>query len=423
MIKTLIFAALYIGAVHYGYVSYINPTFEYAAYYYLPFSTAALWSSYFLAWLPVLAYRPCAVPTQAFAALIYIASYIPIQLSLLYSVDRDYDELIWIQIMLAVSMICIFIFSQVTRRPVLVAPDFKKLDFVIGVLTALSLALVIIDNIGHMRFVSFQDVYDVRRDAANVSQSAISAYLISWLSYCFISYWYARGLIYKKWSFVLIGFAASIALYMATGAKAAILLLPITIGLNWVWGRGKNFLFSMLMLLTIGIFGILLFLPDEGVSMWIKSIALVRILGTAGWTASKYFEYFDTYGHTFYSHIGPINWITGMYPYGELGLGQVVGLEYVGSSEANFNAGFWASDGFAALGPIGILVVTPFIIGVMWIINKATFHLDPRFTILWMGGFFIAMLNVPLTTALLSGGGLVMIILAKSFTRNPARKL
>lgn len=416
---TAVYAIPYILCVHFAYVAYIHPTFEYAHYIYLPPQPAALLATYVLAWLPIVAYRPSIAPAQAAVALIYTLSYVPIQLSLLFSVEMAYSRLAGIQVMLAISMMVLFALAntgrQLARQRV---SRFANLDYIIGALASMSVVLLLVSNAGHMRLVSFEDVYDLRFDAAAVEQSPAADYLISWLSYCFVSYLYARGLVHKKWIYLAAGFAASFLIYAATGAKSAILLLPITLVLSWLFKSGRDFLPLLLRTMVVTIIAGAVLLPDEGLGKWIKSIVFVRILGTSGWAASKYLEHFGAEGLTYYTHIGPINALTGAYPYGNLSLGQIIGLEYSGSAEANFNASFWASDGFAALGPVGVLVITPVIAGVLYLVNRSTSYLDSRFVVLWMGGFFIALLNVPLSTALLSGGGLIVCLLAWGLTRS-----
>lgn len=422
-IRTAVYAILYILCVHFAYVSYIHPTFEYAHYIYLPPRPAALCATYLLAWLPIVAYRPSIAPAQAAVALIYTLSYIPIQLSLLFSVEMVYTRLAVIQVMLAISMVVLFAIANAGRKLACqTVSQFAHLDHVIVTFAMISVALLLISNAQHMRLVSFEEVYDLRFESGAVAQSPVSAYLISWLSYCFISYLYARGLVHRKWAYLAAGFTASFLLYAATGAKAAILLLPVTIGLSWLWKSGRDFLPRLLGAMVIATVLLVATLPDVGLGMWIKSIVLVRILGTAGWTASKYLEHFSTEGLTYYTHIGPINALTGGYPFGELSLGQMIGLAYSGSAEANFNGSFWASDGFAALGPVGVLVITPVVGCVLYLLNRSTTRLAPRFAVLWMGGFFIALLNVPLSTALLSGGGLIIFLLADVLTYSVPRR-
>jgi hypothetical protein len=409
-LRTYSYTSAYILAVHYGYVTYIHPTFEYAHYKYLSFSTVALFSTYFLTWLPVVVYRTSAKPAQAAAALIYALSYVPIQLSLLFSVERSYDQLFWVQAMLALSMTVLFLVAKGKsgqRRP---RPfQFRSMDRVVVPVTLIAVSLMVAVNRDHMRMLSFADVYDQRFEAAAAARrSVFSDYLTSWLIYCFISYLFARGLVHRKWSLLLLGLACAILIYMSEGHKSAILLLPITVGMFWLWGSGRYFLSRLLSVLT-GLIAVVSFVvPDQGLGLWVKSILLVRVVGSGGWLASKYLEYFTPDRLTYYSHIRPINKFTGNYPFGDLSLGQVIGLEYSGTIEANHNASFWASDGFAAAGPVGVLIITPVVAGLLYAMNRIMAHLDTRFVVLWMCGFFVAFLNVPLSTALLSGGGLII---------------
>ncbi|WP_374407605.1 hypothetical protein [Hydrogenophaga sp.] len=412
MLRTLCYSLLYILSFHYVYVAYINPTFEYAHYTYLTFSNTALICTYLIALAPILAYKPTSEPAQAIAAMIYALSYVPTQLSLLFTINIDYFELLQVQILLALSMSILFYIARagVQQRPFFI--QFEFMDRLVTFATIISLIALIATNIDHMRIVSFEDVYDLRFEAAAASTSTIVGYMISWLSYCFLPYLYARGIIEKKWTYILIGLLCSILLYMATGSKASILLLPIIIGLSWLWGSGENFLPKLLFTMALTFAALIHLIPDDGLGMWSKSIIFVRVVGSSGWVASKYYEFFNAEGLTYYSHIGIINSLTNSYSYGDLSLGQVIGLEYSGSSEANFNASFWASDGFAALGPLGVLVITPFLAGLLYSINIVMGKFDSKLSTIWLTGFYIALLNVPLSTALFSGGGLLILLQA-----------
>jgi hypothetical protein len=185
----------------------------------------------------------------------------------------------------------------------------------------------------------------------------------------------------------------------------------IIYALHLLFGSGRNFLIRLMTAFTVAVIVVTLFLPDDGFFVWAKSILLVRILGTSGWTMSTYYDYFTTNGLTFYTHIGPINTFTNAYPYGEYSLGQVIGLYYSGSSDANFNANFWASDAFAALGIAGVPVITIVLCTVFFTINRAAKNHSTQFVFLWLAGFWLALLNLPLSVALLSGGGLITLAL------------
>ncbi len=410
------YALAYILAVHFAYVGYIHPTFAYAFYRYLPFSTVGLFSTYFLTWLPVAVYRSSDKPAQAAVALIYALLYVPIQLSLLFQVERNYGRLFWVQVMLAASMMVLFLVAKGgKRRHKPVSPRFWVMDLAVVAVSLVTVFWMLEVNREHMRLTSFANVYDLRLEAAAAAagRSRLHDYLTSWLIYCFISYLLARGLVHRKWLLFGLGAAFAILEYMAVGHKTTILLLPLTLGLAWLWRSGQHFLSRLLLGAAVLMTGMTLAFPDTGVAGWAKSIVLIRLVGSSGWLLSKYLEYFPDAGLTYYSHVTPINALTGAYPYGNLSLGQMIGLEYSGTIEANHNASFWASDGIAALGPIGILVVTPMVAALLYAINRFMAALDPKFVILWMCGFFMALLNVPLSTALLSGGGLI--IFAQAF--------
>lgn len=405
--------ALVYGAIfHYAYLIYIHPTFEYAHYSYIERDVFQYLVTYFLIAAPVAMYRVSSAPATYGAALIYVLCYVPAQLVLLFTLDRAIGELILIQVALAVSMGVLLAASTLGYfcRSSL-EPKEGRLSFMLGVLTVFSMSLLIINYHQYMRIVSFEDVYELRAESNQIAQSGFEGYLLSWLSYCFLPFYLARGILRGAIGDVGIGLLGCVLIYMATGAKAAILMPFVVYALHKMIGSERNFLLRLMLAVMIAVFVAVALLPDEGALMWGKSILLSRILGTGGWTISKYYEYFSTNGFTFYTHIGPINALTDAYPYGEYQLGQVIGLHYSGSAEANFNANFWASDGFAALGIWGVPVVTMCLAGVFYVINRVASGHSARFVVLWLSGFWLAMLNIPLTTALLSGGGGLTLLL------------
>ena len=94
---------------------------------------------------------------------------------------------------------------------------------------------------------------------------------------------------------------------------------------------------------------------------------------------AAYYEYFTGHALTFYTHIGPISAIFDAYPYGNNSLGQEIARHYFSANEANFNAGFWASDGFAALGIAGVPVVTFFVAVFMRVLDRVAVSHPKRF--------------------------------------------
>lgn len=417
MHKLLLAALAYAAVYHYGYVAYINPIFEYAHYTYQAPSIGRLVVTYVLTVAPVIARPASRAPATFGVALVYALCYVPGEMTLLFTWERSAAELFAVQALLAASMALLLWGSRFGVRRGAPLRTAHRLGPVVGALALASLVLLVATHHQHMRLVSFADVYDLRFDTNEIETGVVGAYLLSWLSYCLLPYYFTRGILLRRPIDIGFGAFGCLLIYASTGSKAAILMPAIVFGLHLLIGSGREFLLRLLLLLAAAIALIVQFLPDDGPLLWIKSILLVRMLGSSGWATSVYYDYFTTNGHTFYSHIGPVNALTQSYPYGELSLGQVIGVQYSGSEQANFNANFWASDAFAALGLAGVPVVTVVLIGVFWAINRVASGFSTRFVVLWLTGFWLAMLNVPLTTALLSGGGALTLTLLWSVRR------
>lgn len=404
--------ALVYGAVfHYAYVAFINPAFEYANYLYLAPSALGLLYTYLLVCAPVVAYRSSSAPAAYGAALIFALCYVPAQLILLFNWERSSGELILVQAFLAASMAILLQASGLGCKATAPIRSDRHLAPILGVLTVVSMLVLVASYHEYMRLVSFEDVYDLRFAANENERSGLVNYLISWLSYCFLPFYFARGVLRRNFADIAIGLLGCVLIYAATGSKAAILMPAVILILNRLIGSGKDFLLRLVTVLTISIFLVTELLPDDGILFWVKSILLLRVLGTGGWNMTVYYDYFSTNGYTFYTHIGPINALIGGYPYGAYSLGQLIGLQYSGSEQANFNANFWASDGFAALGVLGVPVVTAALCAVFFAINRIASGFSTRFVVLWLVGFWLAMLNLPLSTAVLSGGGAMTLLL------------
>jgi len=413
----LLCATLIYGvAFQYAYITYINPSFEYAHYLYFRPSLTSLLLTYLLLAAPIIAYQARAsrlAPSAYGAALIFSICYVPAQLILLFNWQRSNGELVLVQVSIAASMAILLRASVLGVSSAKVAPfrAYRRLSVTIGVLTLVSVVVFILNYHQHMRLVSFEDVYDLRSESAQINKGAFVNYLTTWLSYTFLPFYFARGVLRKNFMDISLALLVNVLIYAATGSKAAILMGFIIYALHLLFGSGRNFLLRLLTTLSVVVVLTVSLLPDDGLLRWVKSIFLVRVLGTSGWTMSTYYDYFTTNGFTFYTHIGPINALTDAYPYGEYSLGQVIGLHYSGSAEANFNANFWASDAFAALGIAGVPVVTVVLCVVFFLINRSSKGYSTQFVVLWLSGFWLALLNLPLSVALLSGGGLLTMLL------------
>ena len=421
-------AFIFVGLYHWIYSTYVNPIFEYAHYEYYSHAIGLYVLSYLFAVAPVFFSTNRKNPATYGAALLYVFCYAPAQMTILFMWARSEISLIFLQASLAASMSAFFYISKY-KVSLGLSKNFNssnnkgeltfKAKKVIFILTLLFTISLILGNWSHMRLVGFDDVYDLRFDARDAEIGGVSGYFILWLTTFIIPYYAANGVFEKrKWQLCVAALLGLIS-YMANGAKISLLMPYAIMIISLMYMARGNFL-SRLLLYCVAVLFMLVLIDSPGLDL-VKSLLIMRTLSTGGWTMITYYEFFTNNGFTYYSHVRIIDAIFGLYQYGDYSLGQLIGMEYSGSSDANFNANFWASDGIAALGTIGIIPVTIFLMMVMLMINAAGDHCDKRLLAIWLTGFWMALLNSPLTTSLFSGGAILILMLVWYSGRSSSR--
>ncbi|AWY01067.1 hypothetical protein A8139_20910 [Marinomonas primoryensis] len=416
-VNTLVFkrffsVGLYAVLFHYGYVEFSFHTFEYAGYKYFDGSFFEYVTTYFFALLPSLFIRSYKRISYFGIVLIYIVIYVPAQLTIQFNLAEKLSDKFMLQFCLCLSFMIIFTLSKVNS--VNLHQRDKKIDdnfvYLIFVFNLIVIMFLIYKYHGHMRLVGFEDVYDLRFDTNSIKIPLLVSYFQMWMTYLFIPLFVAIGIQKKNYAYIFFAFSISILIYLIQGSKLAILMLLTVYALLYAYDRKGDFLINLS--LCISAFIVFIFLiPNFGVIFWIKSLLFVRTLGTPGWMIVHYYEYFTENGYSYYGHINIINYIFSNYPYGDLALGQLIGLEYSGTIDANFNANFWASDGIAALGLPGLFLISIVLGAFFRILDNVSNGFDLRITFISMIGFWQALLNIPLMTALLSGGGILLVFI------------
>ncbi|CNI49939.1 Uncharacterised protein [Yersinia intermedia] len=412
-IKLIFITLFFLLSYHLSYVYYIYPNFSYADYGYHPSGIIIIVLAYICSIYPLLFYKPVMTPANYGLSLVYTFCFAPALLTLSFQWNKDFYSLVIILIMFSISMSLLFntVFGDrwsCRHNSKDLKSNLSKLY--IYILTIISVIFLLYDNFHHMRFVSFYDVYALRFESRDATSSIFSGYMVMWLSICFIPYYATVGILNRNLKFIGISILLALLVYMANGSKSALLLPFVIFFVAFIISlKRADFLIVIITLMTFAIL-ILLCLDMPGLEMT-KAIFFMRTLATSGWTLTTYYDYFSEHGYTYFSHIGIVNYFTGLYPYGEYSLGQMIGLEYSGSSDANFNANFWATDGFAAFGIIGVIPATLFMMLIVSMIDRIAANYNSTFVALWLTGFWITITNAPMSTSLLSGGGLLVLFL------------
>ncbi len=280
----------------------------------------------------------------------------------------------------------------------------KKNNFMLifGIIVSLILVGYFRNNIA---FVSFEEVYDHR--ATVTFDSPIIGYLMLWNTYFIGPIIIIQGLTWKKWGHVAIGLLSIIIFYGINASKIALFIPLLIIFCFYVLRSKANVFNSLTICFVVLMYGCLL-LPDT--MLFFKATVLMRTFGITGLLTDQYDKFFQVNPYTYFSHINFVNFITNDYPYGNLPLGKVVSKFFDSNSETNSNANFWAMDGYASFGSLGVLFISLVFGWILriwkWLINENNIN----YMVLMMVPFSFILLNVSLFTAILSGGYLFMLI-------------
>lgn len=414
----LIVAISYVIAFYIAYVYFLNFHFSYLGYDILPGRDQKDFSlilTFILSILPMLLYRGVIGISSFLCIFIYFLLYVPIIITYHFSIDGSKLYIFYQQSLFVLGMTLLFVADRIQLRNAFSLKVDKNLFPVILVVTILCTLYLMILYRKNLRIVSFSDVYDLRSENSKLGGDVITGYLSAWLVNVFIPLNFGYALFSKKWTYYLIGTFSCVIVYMATGAKTAV-VFPIAsylvyklftkVNLKYAFFNFGLFLSSVTAILTIMEFNI------------ISSLLLMRTIGNGGDLTRHYHDFFLTHPHTYFSHVNIINALTQMYPYDDT-LGVTIGAYYWG--ETNVNANFWATDGYAAVGSFGVLLASLIMFFVFLIFNNISKSYNKVFLIVVLIPYLTMFLNASIFQSLLTGGA-IFTFLFLSFSSNKKNK-
>ncbi|WP_227097004.1 O-antigen polymerase [Bacteroides salyersiae] len=339
----------------------------------------------------------------------------------------DFQLAIKYQLVFLLGMTLFFLSDIDSGKVVILKKNYIPIKFYLWV-GIIMLFFVVIYYGSSLRLVSFSKIYELRVDnyEAKLSRFPLIGYFILWISNFFRPLFLSIGLVYKKKEFVLIGVLMAILIYMATATKGTLFSPLFAFGLYWCLKYiGFKYLFPLIVfffLLVVSLFKLTEHSESSMSSVFfvVSAILLMRSLGISALLNTAYIDFFETTKlHTYYTHINVINRIFGGYPFGEDALGKAVWGGYSGESvddAMNANANFLATDGVAAMGIWGVLLVSILFYFLLKYLNKVSKSHNTDFVFILCLGSILSLLNVSLFTTLLSCGLILIIICLKYST-------
>ncbi|MRM93457.1 hypothetical protein D1Z98_00235 [Riemerella anatipestifer] len=345
-----------------------------------------------------------------FYSLSYMLLYIPIMVTVLYHQEIA-SQVYYKQFLFFISFFIIFAIPKIKRDKDYQFEDMKRaanqpmnIRGLIrwGIFSTLLLVLLYRDQIS---FVSFEEVYSKRSE--HKAFIPLVGYMILWNVYLLGPLLIINAIKLKNRIGILVGVGMIIIVYGITAGKIT-LFIPMFIIFAYVLLLRNKEVFNYFCL-----FFSFLMLSIYAVSdrfFMLSAVILMRTFGISGLLTDQYDEFFQKNEYTYYSHINIVNMITRSYPYGDLSLGQVVSKYFDSNSNSNSNSNFWATDGIASLGDIGVIIIS-FLLGIFLYQWKSvmTRHNYMEMMLMLIPFSFI-LFNVGFFTTLLSGGFLFLLL-------------
>lgn len=413
----LLCGILYAISYNYIYKEYMFPVWGYMGAEYLEMSNLQFGLYVMCAAVPLYFYQGFRTLASGISLVEYVLVFVPILLAVQTTkCMRSLEgEVLFVELL--VAQIVIFKTDQKVLLKSLWTTKKRNPIAIVEIITILLILVLIVEQGGRIHFVNFfQDsskMYELRVVNSD-SRSVFSGYLLNWVNRGFLPFLMVVYLIQKNKIKILLSVIGFVVMYMLDMQKITLIMPFVMIFFykilkgNWI-SRYFQFIFILLFtaLPILSISNL-----DNTICYTITAILVMRTQCVAGWLSSIYFNFFQSTGHpfTYYGHINIVNWLTGVYPYGNKPLGVAVA-----EGSMNANANFLLTDGYAAFGILGIAIAVCVFILVKSILNGICTKYDSKLCFIAFFPAISAMMNASIFSAILTNGMLLLFILFLKF--------
>lgn len=357
--------------------------------------------------------------SSVFLVIIFSFLYMPIvAITMGNTVDLSLSQLM-IVLVVSVSFLVLAVASKIFPGFGFSKDSFsvgkRLLHVLLGVWFVL-LVVFIYEFYSVMRLSGLGEVY-VQREVGQ-AKTLIEGYLQLYFGYFFSVVLFSFGVFYRNWLAILAGLVGCVLLYSVTAERTVFMLPALVLCIYIVASSSRNLGFWLPVFYFLCAFLFLLvslFYKESEFFYQLGFYSLVRVVAIPGVFFEQYYNFFSSVGYTNYSHVSGLNLLLSpdnyfqadpLYPQ----LGKIVARD-VHRIESNSNASFLATDGAAAFGFLGVLLVTFLLafyllmidfLSRKWPLALISPAMAPLAFILTNGSFF---------TVLLSFGGLLWLVI------------
>jgi hypothetical protein len=408
---------VYVACFQWMYIHYLYPVFGYYGFDLNPPSAGYLLLAWVLSLLPSL-WMPIGLSRASLLAywILYFTVLIPSMFVPVYAGISSPPEIAGLMVTLFAGFSIVGIAYRLPLlniQPARIGRSRFWIGF--GMLAGFLSLWVMVVFRKNVQLLSFLDIYDLRFAADTMMEGTRLNYAFMWLSGALNPFLMGWGLYHKRAWIFIVGALGQLLVYTSLGTKgsiASVLFIPAL----YLILRGSRRRFALKIAWSIvALFVLLCFSgvtagKEPGPLQWIVLfVVFMRTFGLNGLLTAQYYDFFQRNPQTYYSHVTGVNWFL-HYPYSDP-LGIEVGSFYSGDSTLDASAHFWAMDGLASLGLLGVLLISIFCVLVFWTLDSVARRHDPRLAALVTSYAAYNLANISIFTSLLSGGLALLILL------------
>lgn len=331
--------------------------------------------------------------------LLILISYIPM---LTIFAFRDESRIF----MYAVSGFWMLVFLLI-RMPGLSLPPLKQSAVIrYGLFAGLTAVvfLLIYRYFGISFNFDLSKVYDIRAEQP-LSVIPMGGYLLNWVGKILNPIFFALFIHKRKWLLAGIIVFLQLWLFSVTGHKTFLFALPFVLVLMWLTARKNSLAYLAMGLMAVVFLGMLSYwLIDDTI---MSSLFTRRVLLTQGQLSFYYYDFFSQNELVFLStsKLG----LLATYPY-DLSPPNLIGAVYFGNPELNANTGV-VGNAYMNFGLIGLALYGVFLAIILKLVDSCSRRVDPRVAVAAIAMPVISLTNGSLTTAFLTGGLFLALIM------------
>ncbi len=409
---------LFIGLFNYVYITIVSTKWAYAGFIYTPPPLQSVQLACMLGLLPIF-WMPIRItrPSQVLYWLLYAIVYVPSLFLPHYIQRQSTQDLYLLNISFFISFCIIGLTYKLLPRAIARPKWSKKLWWFFIVVTVTFLYSVVLAVYGgRLQFAGLYNI-ELRLASRDLDTTFLTGYGQIWLVNVINPMLMALGLFRKKPLLFFIGAAGQILLFMTVAAKGWLLSI-IFLPFMFLVLKSKNNIFGLRFIIGMSgllIITIILEFYESPFSRIVQDLIGFRLFSDPGFMTSVYSDYFSQNPWTYWSHLKGISALV-EYPY-DLTINYLIG-DYLGNVQSSANAHAWATDGIAAMGLTGVLVIGLLMGIIFYILDCSAAGFDPKFSGLSIAMHGIALSNLSLMSSLLGGGIFFNMILFWLMPRN-----